>query len=112
MSYVRTKRCGLCGLRNQTTQVHYDSYPMHGDPARPVDIPVCSKCAEGWNGSGGSFTGGAFVATRMMNRLIKVTRRPWEWSLHLPVKSDGRFYMSQGTILPKKMMKSMLGTAR
>lgn len=108
MSYIRAKRCGLCGLRDRTTQVHYDSYPMHGEPARPVDIPVCSECAAGWNGQGGSFTGGAFIATRMMKRLIKITRRPWEWSLHLPAKADGRFYLSQGTVLPKARMKSLL----
>jgi len=98
MAYENTSTCDLCGKRCKAMYANYESYPLWGKPAQPVTLHLCHTCYEGWNGHGGTFAGGSAVATRMRKNLIELTRRPWEWSLRMPFRSDGAFHLSEGTV--------------
>jgi len=103
---VRAK-CVLCRGIDYLKTIHYDSYPLHGDPARPVNILVCHSCAKSWNGHGGLFTGSSAKADRIRKNLMSITRRPWEWSAHHSVSNgefvlSGKFHVGEGTVYPQK----------
>jgi hypothetical protein len=77
---------------------NYKSYPLWEEPAQPITLHLCPVCYRGWNGQGGTFSGGGVVAKKMMNNLIELTRRPWEWSLSAPFRHNGVFHLSEGTV--------------
>jgi hypothetical protein len=100
MVYAIVEKCDLCGKVERLHDAHYQSYPMFDDPARPMKLRLCSRCWSGWDGRGGMYKGGSRLADRMLKNLHKVTKRPFEWSLHLPPRRDGAFSIHEGTVRP------------
>lgn len=100
MVYAIVEMCDLCGRVEHLQDAHYQSYAMHGDPARLVKLRLCRQCWFGWDGHGGEFKGGSRLASRMLKNLHRITKRPFQWSLHLPPRRDGAFSIHEGTVMP------------